>query len=255
MTSVKEIYDYIDSFAPFSSQLDFDNAGINVGDEKAQVTKAVVSLDITAKVADYAESIGANLVISHHPVLFTPIKYISSDSVAYRLAQRGLTALCAHTNLDAAAGGVNDALAKVLGLSDIEMFEQDAPDVWFGRIGNLPYEMSPAEFSRYTAKCLSLPYVFCSKHEGTIRRVGVIGGGAGEYYLSAKAAGADAYITGEAHHHEFIAAAHENIMLVAAGHYATEAVVLRPLADMLAARFPEVEFVVTEIDNPMLTLG
>ena len=111
MSTVKDIYNYIDKIAPFNSAMDFDNCGMLVGNYSAVVNKVLLSLDITSSVIQEAKEIGANLIISHHPVIFNPIKRLDSNSMPYLLAKNDINAICAHTNLDMVEGGVNSSLA------------------------------------------------------------------------------------------------------------------------------------------------
>ncbi len=115
MATVREIYQYLDGLAPFSLQMEFDNAGFLVGRGERAVSKILVSLDITEEVAEEAAELGAELIVSHHPVIFRPAKSVTDGDpdgrVLLALAEHRIAAICAHTNLDAVAGGVNDALA------------------------------------------------------------------------------------------------------------------------------------------------
>ncbi len=120
MSTVKDIYNYIDKIAPFNSAMDFDNCGMLVGNYSAVVNKVLLSLDITSSVIQEAKEIGANLIISHHPVIFNPIKRLDSNSMPYLLAKNDINAICAHTNLDMADGGVNSSLANLLDLKNVE---------------------------------------------------------------------------------------------------------------------------------------
>ena len=142
-TTVKEIYAAIDAFAPFATALPYDNAGLLVGGHDTVVTGAAFALDLTSEFVDWAKDHGCNLVISHHPVIFKPIVRVMSDHPVYRLAQYGMSAVCAHTNLDCARGGVNDVLAKTLGLDEIAALADpeylDYPPL--ARIGSLSREM------------------------------------------------------------------------------------------------------------------
>ena len=122
MTTIRAVFEAIDEFAPFSHQESWDNSGLLVGDPHTPVTKAVVTLDITKAVVKEAKDEGAQLIVSHHPVLFHPAKTFLSDSVPYQLAAAGIGAICAHTSLDLAAGGVNCCLANRLGLTDQRPF-------------------------------------------------------------------------------------------------------------------------------------
>ena len=119
MTCVRDVYAYIDSLAPFATAMEFDNAGLLVGSGKENVTKGLLSLDITPQAVERAEEIGAQLIVSHHPVIFSPLRRLSPESVPYRLVKSGIAAICAHTNLDMAALGANYCLAERLSLQNI----------------------------------------------------------------------------------------------------------------------------------------
>ena len=145
MATVREIYQYLDGLAPFSLQMEFDNAGFLVGRGERAVSKILVSLDITEEVAEEAAELGAELIVSHHPVIFRPAKSVTDGDpdgrVLLALAEHRIAAICAHTNLDAVAGGVNDALAQKLGLVQIEQLHQDGVDgsgrpYGIGRVGS-----------------------------------------------------------------------------------------------------------------------
>ena len=116
MNTVGEIYRFIDEIAPFHTAMDFDNVGLLVGDEKQAVDRALVALDITPAVVEEASACGAQLIVSHHPVIFTPLRRLTAGSPPFLLAQKGISAICAHTNLDLAAGGVNTCLGEALGM-------------------------------------------------------------------------------------------------------------------------------------------
>ena len=117
MAAVQEIYNAIDGFAPFKRAEHWDNVGLLVGDSAAEVTGILLSLDMTADTLDEALAHGCNLIVTHHPVIFEPLKALTADSLIYRAARQGVSVICAHTNLDVADYGVNFALADKLGLS------------------------------------------------------------------------------------------------------------------------------------------
>ena len=119
MAKVKDFYAYLNSIAPFEAQEDWDNSGMLVGDENTEVTKAAVVLDITPEAVEKAKSVGANLIISHHPVIFNPIKSVVKGSLPYELVKASVNAICCHTPLDIADGGTNDSLAELLGIKVI----------------------------------------------------------------------------------------------------------------------------------------
>lgn len=114
MTRVSDIFEFIDGFAPFDSAMDFDNVGFLVGNEQAPVERCLLALDVTLDVIEEAKSLGASLIVSHHPVIFEAIRALRHDSIPHLLARTGISVICAHTNLDMAPFGVNSCLAKAL---------------------------------------------------------------------------------------------------------------------------------------------
>lgn len=251
MTTVKDILSFTESFAPVSTAAGFDNCGVLVGDANKTVTKALVTLDITKEVVKEAETIGAELIISHHPVIFNPLKSLSSDCVPYLLAQAEISALCLHTNLDIAEeDGVNVCLAKALGLSDIKMFPED-----FVCLGTLSEPLSTKEFAQLVKASLGADSIHFTKSDKIIKTVGMCSGAGGDMYHSAVALGADVFLTGEAKHHEYLEAEATGIPMVVAGHFFTEDIAMLPLKNKLSAKFPLVEFVKsTACKNPYFSI-
>ena len=259
MITVQDIYRCFDEAYPYCMQESYDNSGIMVDCGQA-VTKVVVSLDITDAVVDYAASVGANLIVSHHPVIFAPLRQIADDSPVFRLIAKGISAISVHTNFDIGEGGVNDQLASKLGLQNIvPVFKVSEctvgcrkRDNYIGRAGTLPEEMSPAAFAAFVGEKLcgstSMEYVDGGR---PIRKVAVGGGACGEFIFECKAYDIDTFVTGEAKHHEMIWAADNGLTLIAAGHYATENVALEALAATLTAEFEKLPVLVTRIDNPL----
>ncbi|MBP3319134.1 MAG: Nif3-like dinuclear metal center hexameric protein, partial [Ruminiclostridium sp.] len=147
MATVREIYDLLDRKAPFRYQMGFDNAGFLVGRGGAEVTKVLVALDITPEVINEAVEMGAQLIVAHHPVIWGQIGQVTDETSTGRkllaLIEHGIAAICAHTNLDAAHGGVNAELARRMGLTDPVPLEVDGEDengvpYGIGRVGHLP---------------------------------------------------------------------------------------------------------------------
>ena len=118
--TVNDIYSFLNEFAPFDTACDFDNAGLLIGAKDAEVDKCIIALDCTEAVVDEAIQKGAQLIITHHPVIFSGLKSVLADSLVYRLIENNISVISAHTNLDIADGGVNDCLAKALGLKDVK---------------------------------------------------------------------------------------------------------------------------------------
>ena len=239
MITVKEILEFTESFAPLATAADFDNCGLLVGSSEQEVTKAVVAIDITPQVVKEAIEKNAQLIISHHPVIFNPLKKLSTDTVPYMLAQSGITALCLHTKLDIAQeDGVNSCLAKALGLSDIRIYPDE-----FVCIGKLSESLSTEEFAQLVKDRLHADCVCFTKGDKPIKTVGMCSGAGGDMYYSAVALGADAFLTGEAKHHEYLEAEATGVPMVVAGHFFTEDIAMPTLTNKLADRFPEVLFI------------
>lgn len=250
MTTVGEIYGFLDAIAPFEYQMDFDNSGLLVGDENKEVESVLVSLDITNGVVKEAVGLGCGLIISHHPVIFTPIRSLMIDSPVYSLAASGISAICAHTNLDDADGGVNACLAEkleIIGAGKVEGCDT-------GLLGRLDKPYTPPKFACFVRDRLGCGAVQFVEGSSMIEKVAVIGGAGGEYIDLMFDAGADAVVTGEVKHHILIDAQDNGKSLIVAGHFNTEAVVLEPLAERLRMRFPKVKFVVSGIGDPVSTV-
>lgn len=259
MITVQEIYRCFDEAYPYCMQESYDNSGIMVDCGQA-ISKVLVSLDITNAVVDYAASVGANLIVSHHPVIFRPIRHIEAQSPVFHLIAKGISAISVHTNFDIGEGGVNDQLASKLDLQDVApvfkvsecSVNGQRRDNFIGRAGTLPEEKTPAAFAAYVGEKLcgrtSMEYVDGGR---PIRKVAVGGGACGEFIFECKTYNIDAFVTGEAKHHEMIWAADNGLTLIAAGHYATENVALESLAATLTEEFKDLPVLVTRIDNPL----
>lgn len=251
MARICDIYDIINSAAPFDSQMAFDNSGLLVGDRATVVTRALLCLDITREVIDEAAGMNANLIISHHPVIFDPIRSMSSQDPAYLLAKNGIAALCCHTNLDLSpVCGVNAALANRLGLRNIrpeEVFGEDC--VLYS--GELEQPMAPEEFALHVKRRLSAGAVQLIPGDGMVKRVFMCSGAGGDDYPShAAMRGGDAYITGEMKHHVALKARKTGLTCVVAGHYETERVFAEYLAAYLKKRVPDTGFLVSQAERP-----
>lgn len=257
MAQVKDIYQYINSIAPFATQLDFDNAGLLVGRADAIVDNVLVALDITAEVIDEAVDMGAQLIVSHHPVIFHPLKSVTnSDTTGEKvllLAEHHIAAICAHTNLDAAQNGVNDLLAQRLGLTEIEQFHQDGVDeqgkpYGIGRVGvlNTGAHMDTATFAAKVKESLNAVNVRYTDAGKEVHKVAVGGGSCGSMLADALAAGCDTFVTSDVKYDVFLEAKALGINLLDAGHFATENVVTEPLAQGLQKEFPALKVTVSK---------
>jgi GTP cyclohydrolase I len=242
--STGDIYTYIDSFAPFHSAMEFDNPGLLVGDDGIPVETVLLSLDITPSVVREAVELGAQLIISHHPVIFNPLKKIDSRSAPYLLASNQIAAICAHTNLDMAAEGVNTCLAERLELQHIRMLKQDQasglPEALAGETSR-PY--SPREFAEFVKASLCCDGLRYTDGGREITRVGLCSGGGADFVYAAEEYGCQAFVTGESKHNILLDAENMGITLVDAGHFYTEDVVILPLLHKLEKQFPNLRFI------------
>lgn len=255
MASVKEIYRYLDNIAPFGLQMDFDNAGFLVGRGEVQVTSILVALDITQEVVKETEELGCQLIVAHHPVIFHPARSITDETVNGRilleLTEKRIAAICAHTNLDAVAEGVNDCLAAALGLTEVGQLHQDGEDAsgrpyGIGRIGTAHVSgLSAAEYAAWVKEKLHAASVRFADGGKSVSKVAVGGGSCGSMLSDALRAGCDTFVTSDVKYDQYLEAKALGITLMDAGHYATENVVCAPLALRLAQQFPQIKVTVS----------
>lgn len=247
MSTVTQIYNAIDRLAPFWLTMDFDNTGILVGDRNREVSCALLALDCTPAVVEQAKQLGAQLIVTHHPVIFHPLKRVNEDAVVYQLIRSDIAVISAHTNLDIAQGGVNDALASAIGLRDCRGLEllNEQTGAWLGRIGTLPEPLFPEAFAAHVKSCLNAASVKFAAAPRAIHTVALCSGSGADCLDAAISAGADALLTSEVKQHEYLAAAAAGISIFDAGHFDTEDIVIEPLRDYLAKEIPDVHFFTT----------
>lgn len=256
MATVKDVYTAIDEWAPFATQMDFDNSGFLVGRSGAGVTRILVALDITKAVIEEAESIGAQLIVAHHPIIFRPLKCVTDGDTTGEnvllMAEKGIAAICAHTNLDAAQGGVNCALARRLELGEISHLHPDGVDAQgreygIGRVGMAHKDGLSAEayahFVKEKLETASVRFVDCGK---PVRKVAVGGGSCADMMVDALAKGCDTFVTADVKYNFYLEAKQLGINLMDAGHYATENVICVPMVEYLRGKFPDTEVILSE---------
>ena len=257
MANVKDIYRFMDEIAPFDTQEGFDNAGFLVGRGDREVKKLLVALDVTPEVAEEARDLGAELIVAHHPVIFEPARSVTDETVTGRillaLAENKIAAICAHTNLDAAHGGVNGCLARALELTGIGQLCQAGVDgkgrpYGIGRIGTVHRPgLSAEEYAAFVKERLNASSVRFADGGKPVRKVAVGGGACGSMIEDAIAQGCDAFVTSDVKYNQFLDAKALGLNLMDAGHFPTENVVCRPLARRLSKAFPELEICLSEI--------
>ncbi len=247
MSMVKDIYKIIDGAAPFSESMSFDNTGMLVGDPEAKVNKALIALDISLPVVEEAKRIGADLIISHHPIIFNPAKKIIKGTALYELAVSGISAICCHTNLDVSlVCGVNKSLSERLGLIDFKR-DENSECMFTAELEN---EITARDFCSLVKEKLNAPYTVFTRgtEDKKIRRIGFCSGAGGEFVFDAIGS-CDAYLTGEAKHHELLFAYEREYPVFVAGHYATEKIFAESFRDYLLTKIDDTEFVLSLDEN------
>ena len=245
MITVQTIFDFLQQKAPLSLAEPWDNPGLLAGDGARPVRRVITALDVTPDVIRQAVADGAELIVAHHPVIFTPLHALPADHPAYLLAQHSLAALCWHTNLDVAAGGVADTLAAAFGLTGVT-----AADA-YTRIGTLPRAMTPLELAGTVNRTLHTRVRGCCG-AGPVRTLAVFGGALDENSLP-RLLQADAMVFGECKHHVRLLLARSGKTIWEAGHFATEHAVSSVLAGWLREAFPELCVTVAEERAPFFT--
>ena len=241
MVTVGEIEQFLYKLAPKPLAQGWDNVGLLVGRPDQIVKRALVSLDITEAVADEAHRWGAELIVAHHPVIFGGVKGVTdrdpTGRTLLRLVESGLSAICMHTNLDAAAGGVNDLLAGALGLADALPAEENGIE----RTGVLPEPLALPEFLARVKAALRPNGIRYVDGGRPVRRVAVGGGACGDFFPQAAALGCDTFVTADVKYHQFVEAQAMGLSLIDAGHFPTENLICPELLAALGRRFPALE--------------
>ena len=251
MTTVGDILTYLNTVAPPYMQYEWDNNGLLCGSSSKEVKKILVALDPFEVVCREAAELGADLLITHHPLIFSAPKAISDESDMGRaimtLIQNGITAVNAHTNLDCAPGGINDTLAAVLGLENIEIIDPKGEEPKYGllRMGNVPTQPLADFLPQVKEKlgCQGLRYVDAGK---SVSRVAVGGGSCAGEMEEAIAAGCDTFVTADVKYNSFRDAFSSGLNLIDAGHFHTENPVCAVLAEKMQEKFPEIQVVLSK---------
>lgn len=261
MTSVSEVFEYLQKKSPFELQMDFDNSGFLVGHKHRLINRVLISLDITEAVVQEAIGCNAQLILSHHPIIFGGINAVTDETPVGRtillMAEHGISAICAHTNLDAVEGGVNDALASRLGLTDIGLLSQDGVDsegrpYGIGRIGTVERQ-DLYDFALNVKQLLDANGLRIVDGGKIVQTVAVGGGSCGSMLRNAVAQGCDTFITADVKYDVFLEAAALGINLIDAGHFPTENVVCPVLMKWLKKEFPELEVHISKTHSEVIS--
>jgi len=252
--TVRDVVAAIHSFAPSYMKYDWDNEGLLCGDPSQPVHKILVALDPFEHICREAADIGADLLVTHHPLIFRAPKSITTEDTVGRsilfLAQHKISAINAHTNLDCCPGGVNDTLAACLGLHDITVLEpmgENTAGQPYGllRSGLVP-EQNLTDFLDTVKEKLGTPVLRYADGGKPVRKVAVGGGSCGDEFPAALAAGCDTLVTADVKYNQFRDAHDLGLNMIDAGHFYTENPVCTVLAAKLQEAFPDTEIVLSK---------
>lgn len=250
MPKVKDILRFIDSFALYNTACEWDNTGFSIGDINADVSKIVFALDITSEIVSFAESVNADLIVTHHPLIFHPVKQLPSSSMLYKLAKNGIAHISAHTNFDFAKDGVNTALCNKLNLEITDRVEVVKGEYFYKCTMGTEYSLT--DFVRFVKETLGGTVRYAGKNT-QIHTVAVCSGAGADCLEKAKETGADVLLTGDGSHHDFLDANEMGIAFVAAGHFETENPAIDLMIEKINNKF-SVECLRAPQKTPIITI-
>ena len=239
---LREILSSLDRIAPFSLALSWDNSGLQVGDLRQNIEKIYLALEATHEVIDRAQEKGAQLIVTHHPLIFTPLKTIKKGAypgtLIYKLIECHMALIAMHTNWDAAPEGLSHALAQKVGLRDQEVLEEGG----IGRIGMLAQATTPEALAHRLMEELPAPWarIVGDPHK-KVQRVAVCPGSGGDLWPKAQALGAQLLVTGDVKHHQAREAQESGMILLDLGHFATESWGMKLLKKKIEKEVPQVK--------------
>ena len=238
---VRDIIQVIESFAPLSIQEKWDNSGLCIGSQDAEVTSVLLGLDCTPELVDEAIECGADMIVTHHPLIFSGLKKINSEDpvgeAVVKAIRAGIAVYAAHTNADKVIEGVSGAMAARLSLTDVEVLDEDGDGTGLGAVGNLPEPMDASEAIAYVKERFGLKVMKTSRPlTEKISRVALCGGSGGSLIGAALRSGAQLYISGDISYHNFFTP--KGFMLMDIGHYESEKEIVDILFSLIKKNFP-----------------
>lgn len=252
MIKIQELYDYLDTVFPFRLQEKWDNSGLLVENSMMECSRILLSLDITSCVINEAAEKGAELIISHHPVIFDPLKKIGRKSPVYSLINNDIAAICMHTNVDISAGGTNGVILRKLTenfniSAPPEPFEELGPDANLGWIETLDEKLKVKEFAAKLKEIFGCEYVRVnSRSKYWVSKIAFCSGSGGSMLGLALDKGCDGFITGDVKHDVWIDANNSGIALFDCGHFHTENIVLEDIRRVIEEKYPQVDVEIAE---------
>ncbi len=253
---LREVTAALERLAPLRLQDEWDNSGLQVGFPESETARILVCLDITEEIVEEAVARQCNMIVSHHPLLFKALRQVSDTTYQQRCVVKALAAgvsiYSAHTSLDNAPGGVNYKIAEILGLKDLRwLAPQPGEDAGSGLVGELPEPEAEADFLARVKRDFGVRSLRHSAPAGRMIRRVALCGGAGAFLLGeAVRAGADCFLSGEFHYHDYFE--NRGVLLVELGHYQSEQFTVDLLRDYLTEHCPGVQVFKTTLDtNPI----
>ena len=249
---VKDIIKVIEDFAPLSIQEGWDNSGLCVGSPEDDVSSVLLALDCTPELVDEAVSCGADMIVTHHPLIFSGLKKITPEdqvgAAVMKAIKAGISIYAAHTNADKVLEGVSGAMAARLGLVNVQILADEGEGTGLGVVGDFPQPVTPQQAvelvkDRFALKCLksSRPV------NGPISRVAMCGGSGGSLISAAQKSGAQLYISGDISYHNYFT--RENFMIMDIGHYESEIEIVDILFSLIKKNFPTFAIRITQNIN------
>lgn len=256
MVKSQTIINLIEALAPKCLAEDWDNVGLQVGSPEAKVQKLIVCLDLTDEVLEQAIAQKAEMIVTHHPLIFKPLKKISFltplGARIAKLIQHNITVYSAHTNLDVAQGGINDILVEKLGLERAAVLAPTQEEkCGLGRVAYLPEQVKLADFVQMVKQALGVKDLrVVGDLDSTVQKIALCGGSGGSLVALAAFKGAQVLLTADIKYHEALDAKDLNLALIDAGHDFTEQVIVPILVDYLQKKLVEkVEIVGLELSS------
>ncbi len=256
---IKEIMNFLEDFAPIKLAESWDNVGLHVGNEENEVTKVLLALDATDDVIDEAIELGANLIVTHHPMIFKAVKNINASNPLgnkiIKLIKHNISVYVVHTNLDFNIGGTSEVLAEVLGLENVKVLEPHVIDstCGLGRTGILPNEKTVGEILQGLKETGKFDYInYAPDNEGLskcVKKVALCTGTVEDSLVfKAKEMGCDIYVSGDLKFHSAQLAKNLGITIVDIGHYCSENIVFESLSNRLSKEFQNTEFIISNVN-------
>lgn len=257
----ENIIEFLDKVAPEKTACSWDNVGVMVGDRKKDIKKVLVALDCSLEVIKEGIEKNVDMIVTHHPFIFKPIKNLDYSNPLARkislLIKNDILVYSAHTNLDMADFGTNDTLAKKIGLKNVEGLIPMGESTYMGKVGELEKEVKFSDFIDFIKNVLGSEHiVFNGKFNESVKKVGICtGAGADfEFMSKAKSMGCDVFITGDVGYHNAQIAEDLEIKLIDGTHYLTEVIVVESLIELLKKEFEEIEFLKSSVNGQTLNI-